>query len=327
MYKIRHITSQEIPQFVKYSEKAFPERGKEEKRIIDFWLARRENAFEDFVCVEKDGEFYGEVLFSAMSAYYRGEYEEAHWTFDLIVDKELRKDVVGLDLVRTPVKDYPNLYCTGSGPLAVKINLKMGRMLLGDIRKYVKIINPFRFFTAAFRGKIPAEKFPKTIENVWQKVENVEQLPDIPQPYNSDILEIGRDKEYMKWRFFSDFHPYAMYKNTTNNDYFVVTTTVQKHLTAIVLVDFRCSLKDSEGFRDIVKATHKLANKLFLPISICGSSHTTLDGVLENNGYMSIGRPRPIMGKKKKFKTEKEAIEARSFTLVTLADSDGEVYW
>ncbi len=327
MYNIRHLTQQDIPQLVKYNEKTFPERGEEEKRIIDFWLARRENAIEDFICVEKDGVFYGEVLFSAMSAYYKGEYEEAQWGFDLVVDEELRKEAIGLDLIQYHMKDYPNQYCTGSGPLAVKLNQKMGRMLLGDIRKYVKIVNPIWVLTAAFRGKIPTRKFPKTIGKAWEKVENAEQLPNIPQPYNGNILEIGRDKEYMKWRFFSGLHPYAMYKNTNNNDYFVVTTTVQKHLTAIVLMDFRCSLDDTEGFSAIVEATHKLANKLHLPISICGSSHAVIDNILEQNGYKSVGRPRPIMGKRKKYKAEKDAIKARTFTLVTLTDSDGEIYW
>lgn len=327
MYNIRHLTQQDVTQLIKYNEKAFPERGEEVKRIIDFWLARRENAIEDFICVEKDGVFYGEVLFSAMSAYYRGEYGESHWAFDLIVDEELRKDVIGLDLMLYPRKEYPDLYCTGSGPLALKMNLKMGGMLLGDIRKYVKIVNPLWVLTAAFRGKIQTKKFPKTIGNTWEKVENAEQLPDIPQPYNSDILEIGRDKDYMKWRFFCGFHPYAVYKNASNDDYFVVTTTVQKHLTVIVLMDFRCSLGDSEGFGAIVNATHKLANKLHLPISICGSSHASIDSVLEQNGYRSVGRPRPIIGRKKTYKAEKDAIEARTFTLVTLADSDGEIYW
>jgi len=327
MYDIRHITQQDIPQLVEYNEKTFPERGAEAKKIIDFWLSRRKNAFEDFICVEKDGVFYGEVLFSAMSAYYKGEYEESQWGFDLVVDEELRKEAIGLDLIQYHMKEYPNQYCTGSGPLAVKLNLKMGRMLLGDIRKYVKIVNPFWILTAAFRGKISEKKFPHTIGSTWEKVENAEEMPGFPQPYNNNILEIGRDKEYLKWRFFGGFHPYVMYKNTNNDDYFVVTTIVQKHLTAIVLMDFRCSLEDSNGFSAIVDATHKLANKLHLPISICGSSHTILDGVLENSGYKSVGRPRPIMGKKKTYKAEKEAIEARNFTLVTLADSDGEIYW
>lgn len=327
MYKIRHLTQQDVPQLIKYNEKTFPDRGENAKKIIDFWLSRRENAIEDFIGVEKDGVFYGQELFSAMSAYYKGEYEEAQWGFDLVVDENLRKDAIGLDLMQYHMKEFPNQYCTGSGPLAVKLHLKLGRMLLGDIRKYVKIVNPLWIPFSAFRGKVPKEKYPKTIGNVWEKVECVEQLPEFPQPYNSDILEIGRDKEYLKWRFFSGFHPYAMYKNTNNNNYFVVTTTVQKHLTAIVLMDFRCSLGDSDGFSAIVKATNKLANKLYLPISICGSSHAVIDDVLEQNGYKSVGRPRPIIGKKKKYKAEKDFIQARTFTLVTLADSDGEVYW
>lgn len=326
MYNFKHITPKDIPQLLEYNKKVYPERGEHIKPIIDFWLARHPEAVSDILVVEKASKFYGQEFYSKMSFYYKGIYEESHWCFDLIVDEDLRKDCVGLDFMQYAMGEYPNYYCTGSGPNALKLHLALGKQLLGDIRKYVGLVNPLWFTTSLFRGKVVKSKYPKTVDKLWRKVEFFDEMPKLKQPFNANLFEVGRDSEYLKWRFFNDFHPYVVYINDMTGDYFVVTTMVQKHITAIVLLDFRCSLDDVKVFEQIVKATHKIANKIHVPIAICGSSHAVIDCVLESHHYKSIGRPRPIIGTKKYMK-EKEAINNRTFAFVTLAESDGEITW
>lgn len=326
MYNFKHIIRKDIPQLVEYNKQRFPERGEQTKPIIDFWVARHSDAVSDILVVEKDGKFYGQEFYSRMSFYYKGIYEEAHWCFDLIVNEDLRKDCVGLDFMQYALGEYPNYYCTGSGPDAVKLHLALGKQLLGDIRKYVGLINPLWFVTSLFRGRIAKSKYPKTIGKGWKKVETFDEMPKLKQPFNVNLFEVGRDAIFLKWRFFNDFHPYVVYVNDITGDYFVVTTIVQKHITAIVLLDFRCLLNDTNAFEQIVETTHKIANKIHVPIAICGSSHAVIDSVLESHHYKSIGRPRPIIGTKK-YKTDKEAIKNRTFAFVTLAESDGEITW
>lgn len=326
MYNFKHITHKEIPQLVEYNKQIYPERGEQTKPIIDFWVTRHSEAVSDIIVVEKDRRFYGQEFFSKMSFYYKGVYEESHWCFDLIVDEDLRKDCVGLDFMQYALGEYPNYYCTGSGPDAVKLHLALGKQLLGDIRKYVCLVNPLWFVTSLFRNKVEKSKYPKVIGEFWRKVESFDEMPKLRQPFNTNLFEVGRDAEFLKWRFFNDFHPYAVYVNDATKDYFVVTTIVQKHITAIVLLDFRCSLDDASAFKQIVKATHKIANTIHIPIVICGSSHTIIDNVLEAYHYKSLGRPRPIIGTKK-YKKDKEVIKNRTFAFVTLAESDGEITW
>lgn len=326
MYNFRHLTKEDIPQLASYSQRVYPYRGSQARPIIDFWVARHEDAVKDILAVEKDGKFYGQEFYSRMGFYYKGIYEDSHWCFDLIVDPELRKDCVGLDFMQYALGEYPNYYCTGSGPDAVKLHLALGKQMLGEIRKYVGIVNPLWVATSLFRGRVSKSKFPQIIGKKWELVDSAEDIPEYKKPFNNDLFEVSRDNEFLKWRFFSDLHPYAFYKNTETNDYFVVTTIVQKHITALVLVDFRCSLADSSAFEKVIKATKKVANKIHVPIAICGSSHSTLDKVLESHHFKSIGRPRPIIGTKK-YKKEKESITNRTFAFVTLADSDGETSW
>lgn len=326
MYHFGHLDKSQIEQLVEYNKKMYPSRAKTAKERIDFWLSRCENAYSDIIVVEKDNELYGQVFFSKMFVYNKGEREDSFWNFDLIVDEKLRKEERGLDLMQYYIKEYPEYYCTGSGPLAYRINLALGVKMLGEIRKYVGIVNPLWFVTAVFRGKVDVCKYPERVGKKWKRINSTAELHRLEQPYNADLFEIGRDGDFMNWRFFSGYHPYAVYVDDSTGDYFVVTTTVQKHITALVLVDFRCSLATKDGFEEIAKATRKIANKIYVPIVICGSSHTVIDAVLEEQNYKSIGRPRPIMGKKK-FKDVKESIKDRSFAFVTLADSDGETSW
>lgn len=326
MYSIGRLDKTRIPQLVEYNKRAYTERAGKAQELIDFWLSRDDKAYNDIIVVERNNELYGQVFFSKMFFYYKGERIDSYWNFDLIVDEVLRKEERGLDLMQYYIKEYPEYYCTGCGPLAVKLNLALGVKMLGDIRKYVSIVNPLWFPTAVFRGKVDVSKYPEKIGKNWRKVGSVLEMPQLGKPYNENMLEIGRDNDFMCWRFFSGYHPYSVYVDGNTGDYFVLTTTVQKHITALVLVDFRCSLASKEAFDEIVKATNKVANHIHVPMVICGSSHSMIDSVLEKHHYKSVGRPRPIMGRKK-FKDAKEAIKNRTFAFVTLADSDGETSW
>lgn len=312
-----------------YNRKIYPGKVISHEQYLDFWFGRNEHALDQcLILQDEDGSIHGQILASEMSYYYKQERTDTVWLFDLIVDEELRKDGWGVDLLLACMDKHPRSCSTGSGPTALPIHLKMGNKMLGEIRKYVGIINPLGMFTSIFRGNIKAEKFPPYVMvdgKTFRKLTR-EEMPEMSKPYNDDLFEIARDKDFLQWRYFNDLHPYAFYKDEQSDDYFVVRTTVQKHITVMLLVDYRCNMSNSTAFETIYHAVKKVMNKMHVGMLIAGSSLKVVDDVLESYRCRSVGRPRPVIGFVK-VKDRKADIEARQFLLTTFADSDGETNW
>lgn len=324
---IRRAKTEDISKIYDFNRTIFPDKKINSRKYIDFWISKSPKAIEEFLLLDDNGTIVGQDILSAISYYYKGEKIETVWGFDLIIEEKYRKDSWGLDLMLKSKELFPRLLATGSGPNAKAINLKMGMKDLGDIRKYVGIINPFFFLTSFKKKAVAIDKYPGTIKvngTAYHKV-NAAQLSEYSTPFSDDLLEITREKEYLKWRFYNDLHQYAFYLRDNGTAFFVLRSIEIKGFRVMALVDFRC--KNSENdFEEIYQATAKVTKKLHLPVLVCGSSLKNLDAVLERHHFKSIGRPRPILGYLK-CKDRKLDIEDRNFCFVTLADSDGETNW
>jgi hypothetical protein len=264
-----------------------------------------------------------------MSYYYKFNDIQGNWIFDYIVNEEIRKEGYGIDLLQFALQNrkFP-IFATGSGPMALKIELKIGFKQIGDLKKYVGYRNPLYFFTSLFRGIIRDSQYPKTIKlknDQFDKLLPI-NIPDYSCAFNTQLLEFGRDKEFLKWRFYNKLHEYSLYKQRNGDNYFVVRTIVKKGITCLVLVDYRCDFSTIAEFSLIVNVVYKLASKLRLSLVLTGSSLVVADDVLEKMNFKAVGRARPIITTEK-YLEEKERILNRDFVLVTLADSDGEINW
>ena len=323
------LTKADLQQLQDYNTKIYPDKVIPAKDYLDFWLNRNERALDQCLILrEVDGSIHGQVLASEMSYFYKQDRIDTVWLFDLIVDEELRQGGWGIDVLLACMDKHPRSCSTGSGPTALPIHLKMGNKMLGEIRKYVGLANPLCMITSPFRGNIRTEKFPSSVTTngkTFRKLSR-EEMPDLTKPYNDNHFEIARDKEFLQWRYFNDLHSYAFYKDEQSDDYFVVRTTIQKHITVMLLVDYRCNMSDDDSFETIYQAAKLVMGKLHIGIMIVGSSLKVVDNVLENHGFKSVGRPRPVIGFVK-VKDRKADIEARNFLLSTFADSDGETNW
>ncbi len=319
----------DIRQLIEFNERIYPEKANLDiSKYIGFWLSRSSDA-NDFIMIMKDGDkIVGQGFQSKMSYYYNDTLYDSLWGFDLMVDPCYRKQNWGVDLMLQLKKSFPNSFATGSNPTALKLNLKLGAGYIGDVHKYVGITNPFWVISSVFRGEIAGNKFPQkvTVKSTTFYLMAKDELPDLNKPFNKDLLEIARDKEYLMWRFFNKLHDYAVYVDKNTNNYFVLRTIVKKHITAMVLVDFRCDLSSSTEMELIFKAAKKITNKLKLSILICGSSLSMIDMVFEKRHFTAVGRHRPIICSVK-FNDHRDKIDSRNFTLLTLADSDGETIW
>lgn len=327
---IRNLAEKDIPNLYSFNNRIYPEKKISAQDYIDFWFSQSPEEYKKtLVIVDDNGQICGQNIISSMSYFYNGETIDTVWGFDLIVDEDLRHSGWGADLLWHYKTSYPKAVSTGSGPAALPINLKLGNKYLGEIKKYIGIANPLHSFSSIYRGFVKIDDFPVNIsvrgEN-FEKVKLYDDLPVLTDPYNPQLFEPCRDKDYLRWRFFNKLHQYAFYKSTTCNDYFVLRTIIIKKVTLLLLVDYRCNLQGEEGFRNIMNAVLKVAKALRLGIVSTGSSLAIIDRVLESKHFHAIGRPRPFIGFVK-CKERKADIEARNFGLITFADSDGETNW
>ncbi|MGM9871699.1 MAG: hypothetical protein ACI31E_07930 [Muribaculaceae bacterium] len=325
-YNFIHSDKIDKQAIVEYLTRQFPERFSAEK-LYDFWASRDPESYKDIILIKdsETNEIKGITFFSKMSFYFSSVIENQYWAFDLYVDEDMRKDNYGLEFMMWGRNEFQDTYCIGSGPDAQKINLAMGEQNLGEIRKYVGIVNPWWLPFAFISG---SDRFPQRVtapDCVFKEITDPAQLSEYALPYNSDIFEPSRDKEFLKWRFFNSTHSYHFYVRESSNEYFVVREIKFKGMRALVLVDYRINFK-SQKFESIYSTLKQIANKIRISIIIAGSSLEATDKVLEAHHFKSIGRPRPFMGPKV-YNDFKNRIKSRNFALITLADSDGEIYY
>lgn len=255
------------------------------------------------------------------------------WGFDLFVDPNKRTDSVGLHLLEfiKANKGGP-IFASGVGEKALRIEKFFGYHIIGHLKKYYKLVNPFFLVSGLLRGEnIKSSKFPLQIvsgNNIFEKV-NMDYLWNAKDPYNAQLLEFERNIDFMQWRFYSEAFHYAVYQNIENNQsgkpsYFVVRTVKIKRITSLVLVDYRYDTSKNEDFISLLKATQKVASKLLLPVIVTGSSLQVTDSILDLLKFKITGKDRPIICNIKDYKQYKDKIQNRNFIFSTLADSDGE---
>lgn len=326
---IKYIETTDFNDLIVFNKEVYADRPNPEGNII-FWFIKNPAENNLSVILKGDsGEIWGQDFFSSMIFFYNNSAFNGEWGFDYIVREEKRKEGYGIDIMEFVLdnKKIP-VFATGSGPLALQIELKMGFKQLGELKKYVGLANPLYLFTSVFRGIVKLKRYPRIVKVKGETFSLLrkENLPDISTPYNTNLLEFGRDFSFLKWRFYSDLHEYAFYKKDGTDDYFVLRTIVKNHITCSVLVDYRCNTSNQVGFKTILKAAKKVTRRLKIGILVTGSSLMSIDDILERNHFRATGRHRPIISTKS-FIEEKGKIEKREFVFTTLADSDGEVLW
>ncbi|HEX8269206.1 MAG TPA: hypothetical protein VF581_04885 [Flavobacterium sp.] len=334
--KISFYDKSDHSEFIDFNALAFPERGEFNKKLIDFRYfnpLNKGNHIRNAVVAYDDesGELIGEALYHPASYYFQNEWHKMEWGFDLFARPDKRTESVGIYIMEfiKANKTGPT-FATGVGKPALKMKKFYGYHVIGHLEKFYKIINPIFLATGLLRAaRIPTTKFPQKIKSGNHEFSKVtkEQLWDLEVAYNPDLLEFGRDRNFLNWRFYSAGFEYAVYKvsdSETNPLYFVVRTTKIKGITTVMLVDYRFNTGNRENFEIILQAAAKVASRLFLPIVITSSSLRITDDLLQEQGYKKQGIPRPVVSNVKEYKSYKEQIDNRNFVFLTFADSDGE---
>jgi len=324
--EIRKLTTTDLEKLYAFNQKIYPERKIPYKDYIDFWLSKSEDEIGlNLILVDESNDIHGQILSSSMSYFYKGEKHDSLWGFDFIVEESLRKDNWGVDFLIKRNSLFPVSFGTGVAPKALKIHLLLKYYQLGNILKFVGISNPLWLLSSIGRGIIPPSKYPievKVNNYRYQRI-SCDDFPDVSTPYNNDFWEPSRDKSYMRWRFSNRLHEYAIYKDVASNDFFVVRTVSFKHVTVLMLVDYRCDMATPDSLSRIIRAVKKITNRIHISVIVVGSSLGKVDEVLQKHHFYKTGNPWPIIGRMN-VKECKNNIENRNFAFVTFADSDGE---
>lgn len=319
----------DIPQLNDFYCLIHSENSRDEiSSYVEHWLARTKNSL-DYVTVQKEGsEIVGMTFFSPMYFYLRGLKYQSAWGFDLYVKERYRKEGYGAYMMMFNRKKFLNSFATGSNPNALALNKRLGCVQIGEIHKYVGIVNPLGLISSCFRGIVPTSKFPYELKvkgHFFKKISE-EELPEPATPYNGHLLEISHDADFLKWKFFHSYLQYAFYLDSETNNYIVLRTIVKKHITMLMVADYRCNVNSDEELEILYQVARKVSNKIGVAFIFCGSSLCPVDKVFERHHFKAIGRHRPIISFEKECKKTEYVndIQNRNFVLVTLSDSDGE---
>jgi hypothetical protein len=324
---IKYLTGFYFDELVAFNNQSYPKKTNSTK-LLKFWFDKSKDEIENSIILVNNGRIFGQLLTSRNMFFYKGKSTSCKWFFNYIVDEKYRKSGYGIDLLIKATSNDNLLFGAGSAPLALKIELKMGFILIGELKKFIAISFFPSIISSFFRNNISENTFPERISKngvTFNKVD-VSYFFNHSVPFNENLLEFGRDNNYLKWRFFSGLHDYVVYKSANNNNYFAVRTIIRKSITCLVLVDYRCNLANDDEFEEILHTVKSISKKLKIGVIITASSLKCVDNILEKRKFKSIGRHRPLIAYRS-FKDEDKRINNRELVLVTLADSDGEVSW
>lgn len=334
--KISFYTNANKKPFFDFNSTAFLSRGDFNEKLTNFRyfnpLHPGDFANDNILSFDDSDNISGQALYHPANYYFENEKRPMEWGFDLFVRPDMRSESVGIHLMEyiKAQKSTP-IFASGVGEKALKIEKFFGYHIIGYLKKYYKIVNPFFAITGLLAPKnIKPSQFPKVVMVGNDRFEKtaMEQLWNASEPYNNNLLEFERDRKFLQWRFYSDGFGYAVYRLMDDSAqkplYFVVRTVKIKKITTLILVDYRYDTAKKEQLELILNAAAKVCSRLFLPIMVTGSSHQVTDKVMESKKFKVTGKDRPIICNKKEYKIFKEPIANRNFIFSTLADSDGE---
>jgi hypothetical protein len=333
--KVSFLKNIPAEKFVSFNKKSFP--GKQVEKIIDFRyfnpLNNSTSIENNVVATDDNQNIIGQMCYHSASYFFNNELLQSEWGFDFFVDPESRNDAVGLQVLDfIKANKLLPIFGVGLGKRSLKLQKVYGFHLIGYLKKYYKIVNPIFLLSGFLTGRhVKTARYPKFVgkgENRFQKV-SADELWSNQSPYNQSLLEFGRDKNFLSWRFFSSHFQYAVYRKVSDAGspqpvYFAVRTTKVKKITCLILSDFRFDTDKKSDFKAIVNAASSVASALYLPIVVTGSSHHVSDAVLEEARFKITGEDRTIVSNVKEYKQYQDQITARNFLFTTLADTDGE---
>jgi hypothetical protein len=321
---IRKCQEDDYLSLIAFNKEVYPKRKQRfVEQLMDFRYKNRMSDFCNNFILTDGNQIYGQSLCSSLSYYFENQIKHGFWGFDFFVKKDKRRDGFGIDMMEAITSMGSEQWGTGVSDEALKIDLYLGYKLVGELKKYFRLQNPFCWIVSLFKNYSKA-KYPQFISKFSCVDRN--NVPSYTEIFNDGLVEFVRGTNFLTWRFFDVPHHYAFYKDNDSDDYFVVRVIKKMGFAILVIVDYRCDLSHPLSFTSIIDATRELAKKLNCSFILTSSTLRVSDDLLEKISFKVLGKNRVMISTMVK-KEHLDKIKRREFALVTLADSDGEILW
>lgn len=277
----------------------------------------------------------GQIILYPASFFYLNNKENCVFAYDYIVHPEYLNTGIGVKLLSKTIKEYIH-FGIGLSDISRKLHLVLKEKPVGNIHKYLFTKNLLTYFYAGFKTylKFSVRKMPSKI--FWQpSVEfnsftgvKTNSLPSYIRPWNDDLIEFGRDKEFLELRFERFISKYAYYQifdyQQKLHGYFILRVELWRGMRVIIVSDYRVKKDNNKAFDLIIFVTKKLMKQNRLDAVLFGSSLKIIDDRLIANNFKKVGLPSEIFTNLPlESGWESKAVE-RNLIFATPADSDFE---
>ena len=228
---------------------------------------------KNMLAINNNDDIVGWGLVLPAKALIRGKEQTIYWGNDLFFDKNYRGTALSKELM-IKRNAIDRLFLYGVSFSYRKIQKRIQNNFIAQTTGYY-IPNRWTIKILLYKLGIASPKtndlrvIPNEIKVKGDVFELVKRVEDVRIPndgyWNKGKLdiELKRDADFFKHRFFEHFNKYYFYQKKVGEkkSYFVFRKFVRKGIPAISLVDFRYDLDDFAEYLKILRAVKKIAIK------------------------------------------------------------------
>lgn len=307
--------------YIEYLEKAYPEKYNKVGYAHFILNIIPKSYIDKSLFILNSYNIIGANLYIKNEALIGKNKYEILWSFDTKILPPYINSDAGVYIMEKWVRTK-NQFGAGLSSISVKLQKKIGATFIGYSIPFIKIF-PLRMIKNLFNSfNKNIIKLPDCIKvSSGFRFERLLKVTDFKIPHtgywNEDIIEFGRNQDFIRWRFFLEDNKYYVYqKNDSTYNYLVVRVYIYKGIPLLYLVDYRFNLNNILEFYEIIETTSQLSKNLGLSGVYIRSSISQINKLLKKKKFISKGEGAQIVTK---FKPATNQIYPIFFTS---ADSD-----
>ena len=204
--------------------------------------------------------------------------------------------MAGAALAFRTFKNFRPFFTIGATEVSDKLWLSLKARIIGNLDYFIWVRSPFipinMLRNILFKGQSLKVSFPEILNcgNFTFKICTSPPTHWKDSSWRGNTLQFARSHDFIKWRFFENERPYYFYMLDSPGlgTYFVCRTIMKRSLKILMIVYYRVSDEDSDGFEGILNAAKKLARAGKHDIIFTVSSHSYFDKILKKERFRHL---------------------------------------
>ncbi len=282
-----------------------------------------------------DEKIVGQIVLLPYKCYYNNQKFDCVFAFDYIVDPAYLNTGVGVKLLAKTLKSHIH-FGMGVSNISRKLHIIMKEKSIGKVHKYLYTKNLLALVFAGIKTylkwnvrKLPSTlHWPKSFQSHGLIVKVSETAPFQQFVWNNEIIEFGRDKDFVDIRFNKFPNKYVYYQIFNQLEklrgYFVCRVEIWRGMRVLIISDYRFVIQDEDVLNCILLVAKKLMQINRMDAILFGSSLKWIDETVQKNNFKKVGVPSEILTNLTLDTNWKEKADKRDFIFATPADSDFE---